>query len=81
MNYFAHDPDAGPLHYNIEFTSWLKIGDAISTIVWSSSPSGLTLSNQSLTAAVATIEVTGGVLGSLYDACHNSTGQIMVKSR
>jgi len=66
MSYFLHDPDSGPLDYSVDFTSWLSSGDTVSTVSWSVSPSGPTLSSPSLSGAVATTKVTGGTLGDVY---------------
>lgn len=65
-DYFAHDPDAGPIDYTVDFTSWLTAGDTVASVAWSSVPTGLTLSSPTLAAAVASTNVDGGVLGSVY---------------
>ena len=65
-DFFAHDPDAGPLDYTIDFTSWLSTDDTVDTVEWSAVPTGLTLSDESETDGVATVRVTGGVRGYKY---------------
>ena len=65
-DYFAHDPDAGPIDYSIDFNAWLSDGDTVSSIAWSSSPTGLTLTDSTVASGVASINVDGGVLGNLY---------------
>jgi len=64
--YFLHDPDAGPIDYSVDFTSWLASGDTVSTVVWSVFPTGPTLTSPSLVVALATTEVDGGTLGATY---------------
>lgn len=65
-DFYAHDPDAGPLDYSIDFTNWLSEGDGVSSISWSSYPTGLTLENASETDDIASIQITGGTLGYRY---------------
>lgn len=64
--YFLHDPDAGPIDYSVDFTDWLADGDSVSSVIWSIFPTGPTLSNPSLTVALATTDVSGGTLGATY---------------
>ena len=66
MTIFLHDPDAGPLDYSIDFTSWLSSGDSVSNVAWSVFPLGPTLSDPVLAGAVATTKVTGGTIGNQY---------------
>ena len=66
MSYFAHDPDAGPIDYSVDFTSWLSAGDTVSSVVWSTTPTGLTLSSPTLATPLATTNVDGGTLGEVY---------------
>lgn len=66
MSYFLHDPDAGPLDYSIDFTDWLAGSDTVSTVDWSIFPIGPTLGSKSLSGAVATQNVSGGMLGATY---------------
>lgn len=72
-DYFAHDPDAGPLDYNVDFTDWLSTGDTVASVAWSSTPTGLTLSSDTETDGVATIYVDGGTLGNVYRVTARAT--------
>ena len=72
-DYFAHDPDAGPLDYSIDFTNWLSGVETVASVVWSSSPSGLTLTNETLATPVASLHIDGGVLGSVYRVTARAT--------
>ncbi|WP_339862355.1 hypothetical protein [Paremcibacter congregatus] len=65
-DFYAHDPDAGPLDYSIDFTDWLTAGDSVASVAWAIYPLGPTLSGQSLAAAVATVKISGGTLGGQY---------------
>lgn len=65
-DYQAHDPDAGPLDYSIDFTNWLSSGDTIDSVSWSVTPTGPALTSSSESDGVATIHVDGGTLGYVY---------------
>ena len=44
----------GVLDYTFDFTDWLPAGDEITSVLWSSSPSGLTIQTPTNTASTAT---------------------------
>ena len=60
------DPDE-TLDFTIDFSSWLDAGITITgTPVWSISPTGPTIANQSNTTTAATIFVSSATLGVVY---------------
>tara|TARA_R110002072_G_scaffold100778_3_gene222011 strand:- start:2321 stop:2599 length:279 start_codon:yes stop_codon:yes gene_type:complete len=65
-DFYAHDPDAGPLDYSIDFTSWLSDGDSVASVAWAVSPTGLTIGTDSLNTNVATLNLSGGTVGEQY---------------
>lgn len=65
-DFYAHDPDAGPLDYSIDFTGWLTAGDSVATVAWAVYPLGPALSGQSLASNVATVNISGGTMGAQY---------------
>lgn len=66
MTFRLIDPDE-KLDFSIDFSDWLDAGITITGVpVWSISPTGPTLANQSNTTTVATIFVSGATLGVVY---------------
>ena len=65
-NIFDHDPNAD-LDYGIDwFTNgWLAAGETIVTSTWTV-PAGLTSHNGSTNGLIATIWLSGGVVGTRY---------------
>lgn len=57
-------PDA-QLPYDENWGSWLKAGDSIASVVWSSD-TGITLYGQSHTATIAQTWISGGTVGTTY---------------
>lgn len=73
---FCHDPQA-VLPYAIDWTTWLtdeNTGggtDTITSATWSADPVGLTLEDDSLAGAKATVWISGGAQDSFYRVtCH-----------
>lgn len=65
MTLFQKDPDA-TLDYKRDWSDWLTpFGDTIQTSTWTVS-TGLTKSNESNTATVATVWLSGGTVGASY---------------
>lgn len=58
------DPNA-ILPYTLDWGQWLN-GDTISSVVWSV-PSGLNSVTESNTTTTATITLSGGTVGKVYD--------------
>jgi hypothetical protein len=68
---FAKDPDA-TLDYSVEWEQWLPPGDEIVTSAWSV-PNGLTWVSEQLGWTLATVVVSGGVLGETYEVVNRVT--------
>jgi hypothetical protein len=66
---FTKDPDA-VLDYQIDWSDWLPEGDTISTSVWSVG-AGLTEDSDTNTTTTATVWVSGGTVGSSYQATNH----------
>lgn len=64
--YFAHDPDAGPLPYSIDFAGWLADGDGVASVTWSIFPTGPDIGDVPVTGAIGTCTVAGGTRGYKY---------------
>lgn len=64
---FTHDPDA-KLDYSIDWTKWLATGDAVQTSSWTVSPTGPSLTGNSVDAGgkITTIWFDGGEVGKRY---------------
>jgi len=54
------------LDYDVDFTSWLKAGDAILTTTVTSSPAGLTIETTDAATAIPKLWVSGGVNKKTY---------------
>lgn len=59
-------PAGASLKFSIDCSDWLN-GDTLTTAVWTEASSGVTLVAQSNTSTVATIKLSGGVVGTTYD--------------
>lgn len=64
MALFEKDPIAN-LDYERDWSVWLKAGDTILTSTWTV-PAGLTKTDESNTATIATVWLSGGTVGSSY---------------
>ena len=62
----AHDPNAGPLDYSIDFSNWLSGSDTISAVEWSILPTGPDLTDDSISGGVVYTKVSGGTNGYVY---------------
>lgn len=54
------------LDYAVDWTAWLGSTETITTSTWAATPSGLTLSGQSVTGGKAIVWATGGTAGTVY---------------
>ena len=62
---YFHDPDAVETVPSIDWTSWLGT-DTITTSTWSSTPTGLTITNTGTSGLKAYCRISGGSDGTDY---------------
>lgn len=65
------DPSA-KLDYTIDWAQWLRT-DTLATSAWTSSPAGLTLSNEGRSQADTVVWIDGGVNGTTYTITNTIT--------
>lgn len=64
MKRFVKDPDA-VLDYAIDWSRWLVAGDAVQSALWTA-PSGISIDDDALSGALATVWLSGGTPGETY---------------
>ena len=62
---FTKDPQA-VLDYEVDWSDWLEGGDTISASEWTA-PDGITIEEDSNTTTTATVWLSGGTAGEIYD--------------
>jgi hypothetical protein len=65
------DP-ASVVDFQIDWTLWLDVGDAISTSSWTV-PAGVTQDSSSYTTSAATVWLSGGTAGEVYKVVNQIT--------
>jgi len=79
QQYFTKDPNA-TLDYKIDWTTWLST-DTISSAAWTV-PTGLTQVSVSNTTTAATIWLSGGTAGTVYEVvCRITTASGRIDDR
>ena len=72
---FLKDPDA-TLDYQVDWTAWLETGETITVSTWTVDP-GITVGTggqaPSHTGTAATIWLSGGTVGTVYNATNEIT--------
>lgn len=71
MSTYLHDPD-DRLDYQLDWTSRLAAGEAISTSTWSE-VDGLTTEDAGISGALTKVWISGGMLGSNYRVTNTVT--------
>ena len=76
--YIIKDPDAD-LDYSLNWSDWLA-GDSISNAIWTVD-TGLTKHNEAISGSIATVWLSGGVLGVTYwVSCRVVTGNLIPRT-
>ena len=65
-DYLAHDPNAGPLSYSMDFVDWLADGETLDSVSWEISPAGPVLSDEAASGSIGSVNVDGGTAGTVY---------------
>lgn len=68
---YTHSPTAH-LDYGFDWSNWLSEGETIVSSVWAVD-AGLAMSNQQLVGAVASLFISGGVVGNIYKISNTIT--------
>lgn len=61
------------LAFGRDWSEWLRVGETITASVWTSSPSGLTLTAASNTTTQTQVMVSAGVLSTVYTLTNHIT--------
>lgn len=63
---FIEKSPAARLDYTVDWSDWLATGETISSSVWSSDISGISLASTMTSITKATAWISGGVIGTTY---------------
>lgn len=69
---YTKDPD-GLLDYAVDWSEWLPEGDTIASASWLVDDADLVIESSTATSTVATVRVSGGVVGTRYQLTNRIT--------